>query len=330
VSTILDALRKLQGDRDGMQTPPRDLRTSVLDAKLPPLRTKSRAPRVRPVIAALGGGALVAGALGGFVLWGDREADPFERATAEAEAPVDPLQMAQAEMPYDAPIETVPSEPPPPASAPLVARAAPPEPPPAPTPQYVPPAFDPTEAHPDPAAPPASSPQVFNPSTTFAPVLERARPADASASQPPSFDPGSVPPQQYEKPQVITRTQQGDTTEPAALEAAVARARERLTAREPSPPPRTEPPAPREEPKPEAASVASLPGDGIEFPEVVVQSVLWHPDPLRRQATILIDGQLTTDAREGDLIGGVFIDRIQPGTVELRMGQERRRVDMSQ
>jgi hypothetical protein len=326
VSTILEALRKLQGDRDGIQAPARDLRTSVLDtAALPPLRKKSSERSVRPIIAALGGGALMAGGIGLYVLWSDREVDPFERAAA-TEMP-DPMQVAQAEMPYDAPVE-LPA--PDPQSAPLVNMAAPPEPPPTPAPQYTPPVFDSTSAHPDPDPPaPSASQPWFTPPDTFAPVLDRARPrSDADPSMPsPGSDPAYALPPKYDPPQIVTRTQGQESSDPAALDAAVARARARLNAREPEP--RREQPS-RDAELATAQEAPSAPAaSGLGFPSLQVQSVLWHPDPLRRQATILLDGQLATDAREGDLIGGVFIDRIQPGSVDFRMGQERKRIDMA-
>jgi hypothetical protein len=137
--------------------------------------------------------------------------------------------------------------------------------------------------------------------------------------------------QPNEPPQIITREESKKPARPADLESAMNRARERLARSESKPAPRprrerrAEPPPPPEEPEPRPDAVAV----GVPFPILEVQSVLWHPDPQRRQATLLVDGQLSTDAREGDLIGGVLVDRITPGSVEFRMGEERKRVDIA-
>lgn len=337
MSTILDALRKLQGDREGMApVPRRDLRSSVLESgPLPPVRAARRPePKVRPMFAALAGGAIVAASAGLFVFWDRREEDPFERATS-LEMPTDATLMAQEAVPV-----TPPPEPPPRVPEPLVNMAAPPEPPPeSAEARYA--AFQPPP--PQPVQEPelaASSQPLFDTPQTFAPVTERARPRVDDESH--GEVQATYAPQKYDPPQIVTRESAGGDSQqkperPAELESAMDRARQRLaqadsnsTAVRPRRERREEPPPPAAEPPEPPASERSevLPAAGMQFPVLEVQSVLWHPDPLRRQATILLDGQLTTDAREGDLIGGVLVDRIIPGSVEFRMGQERKRVNM--
>ncbi len=56
------------------------------------------------------------------------------------------------------------------------------------------------------------------------------------------------------------------------------------------------------------------------FPDLSVQRVRWHPQPERREALILLDEMRPIDAREGDIISGVVVHRIDPGSVEFRLG----------
>ena len=343
MSTILDALRKLQGDRDQLQqAQARDLRSSVLDsASLPPLRTKPvrSEQSVRPLIAALGGGSVVAAcAIGLFVYTSFRSVDSYESPSpAENDQLYDATQLAQLSTPPPPPPRVVVVDPP--ALVPLSGMASPPEPSPdtsvSPGARYVPPAFQ----QPEPVQEvPVSNQPYFAPPETFPSPLDRARPIDGDPSIPPSDSAYPPPPPKYDPPQVVTRTASQRPAEPAALESALTRARERLErsdsgqAARPRREARAEAPSPRSTSEPEPERPRDAPAavtTGVQFPVVEVQSVLWHPDPTRRQATILLDGQLTTDAREGDLIGGVFIDRIEPGSVEFRMGQERKRVAMA-
>jgi hypothetical protein len=345
VSTILDALRKLQGDRDGMApVPRRDLRASVLDGGLPPVRPERRPPepKLRPLVAALGGGVAVAAGIGMFLLWSGPEVSSFEPSAGVPETP--------AEFPPLAQIPTPPTPPPPPepvtrAPEPLVNLAAPPETPPESVEaRYAafqpPPPQQPVEreyAGLNDDAPFQDPPQR----KTFVPSSKRARPRMDTASPPDDahgFTPSTTPPPNYEGPQIVTRAEPNAAPQPVELESAdMNRARERLAQsearatqrarREPREEPRAREAIENEPPARETAQPAAV--GGVEFPVLEVQSVLWHPDPQRRSATILLDGQLATDAREGDLVGGVLVDRITPGSVEFRMGQERKRVDMA-
>ncbi len=64
----------------------------------------------------------------------------------------------------------------------------------------------------------------------------------------------------------------------------------------------------------------------VSFPDLSVETVRWHPEPERRVARILLDGTRPIEAREGDIIAGVAIQRIDPGAVEMRLGDIRARL----
>lgn len=98
-----------------------------------------------------------------------------------------------------------------------------------------------------------------------------------------------------------------------------------------------EQPVPRAEPErelpqqtvaePEAEPVAPLDDAGaFRFPEFRLESVRWHPDVARREARLLVDGALVVDTRQGDVVAGVEIERIDPGAVQLRLGTAMRRI----
>ena len=58
----------------------------------------------------------------------------------------------------------------------------------------------------------------------------------------------------------------------------------------------------------------------IGFPLVQVRNVRWHPDPRRRTARVRIDRAGPLEVREGEIISGVLIQTIRPGTVVLQLG----------
>ncbi len=62
------------------------------------------------------------------------------------------------------------------------------------------------------------------------------------------------------------------------------------------------------------------------FPDVQVVSIRWHPSPERRVANLRFERQNAPEAHEGDIIAGVLVHRIDPGAVELRVGSARRTV----
>jgi hypothetical protein len=162
------------------------------------------------------------------------------------------------------------------------------------------------------------------------PIVETAPSDPLTASEPPSSAPVAEP------------------TPPAQPEAATAPlpapAPEAVALAPVAPMPAAEPPAPAPVPAaavPPAAVAPSRPvqrqkpvqpkkpaeealDDPIAFPELSVTKVSWHPDPKRRQAMVRVDGSAPQDAREGDLIDGVLLTRIAPGEVEFRVGERSR------
>ena len=85
--------------------------------------------------------------------------------------------------------------------------------------------------------------------------------------------------------------------------------------------------------KPPESSLAGEPAEKKEgskirdpFPELVVRSVRWHPDPERRVATVLVDQFRSVEVHQGDLLQGATVHRIDPGAVELQLGSARKRL----
>jgi hypothetical protein len=62
---------------------------------------------------------------------------------------------------------------------------------------------------------------------------------------------------------------------------------------------------------------------------VEIESIRWHPDPVRRLADLTVAARRVTEAREGDIVAGVRIVEIRPGSVELQVGHVSRRVELT-
>jgi hypothetical protein len=77
--------------------------------------------------------------------------------------------------------------------------------------------------------------------------------------------------------------------------------------------PRTPAPAPAQVPDVQRA-------DADDFPEIRVANVIWHPEPARRRAEVTIEQTRLADAREGDIVKGVEVEKIEPGAVEFKLG----------
>jgi hypothetical protein len=84
---------------------------------------------------------------------------------------------------------------------------------------------------------------------------------------------------------------------------------------------------PAEDPEPEIFLTGQ---STVAFPELSVERVSWHPLAERRSARMRLDGTRPIDAREGDIIAGVAIERIDPGAVEVRMGDVLRLLQLGQ
>ena len=72
---------------------------------------------------------------------------------------------------------------------------------------------------------------------------------------------------------------------------------------------------------PEESAVAEA-IEPIEFPEVRVVQIRWHPDAARREAHLRVADHPELVAREGDIVAGLLVSRIDPDAVELRIGSE--------
>jgi hypothetical protein len=100
---------------------------------------------------------------------------------------------------------------------------------------------------------------------------------------------------------------------------------------EPEPTPRmASKPAPRESskvtthPEAEPSELLDAPlATDLPFPEVSLEAVRWHPDAGRREARLMVDNRRPVDVREGDIVAGVAVRRIDPGAVELTVGTSR-------
>lgn len=81
---------------------------------------------------------------------------------------------------------------------------------------------------------------------------------------------------------------------------------------------------------PDERLVIAPQSEALGFPKLSLETVRWHPDSERRTARMLLDDTRPIDAREGDIVGGVEVYRIDPGAVELRIGDARRRLAIGQ
>jgi len=336
VSTILDALRKLQRERSAAN-PARDLRGSVTDEiPLPPPR--GGRPRRGWATGALTIGLLAVAGLGGAWLY---QKGVFKRAPAQRAAP------PQGEL------GPGPGAPPPAARVPrptvgegqaggsdaergaseeelaavereMDAATAP-------------------DAETPPAAAPAAPPAQPPISAADEAVAERLRleevrraaeaadqshrdaeaqaAADAAAAAvqplPPAPPPATAPP-----PPPAAKSAPAAKPSPAqtaTASAAAPKATSKPKAKPVSPPPESERRARAPEPEPDDASTAPVP-----FPDVKVESIRWHPLAERRAASLRFEQQNARDAHEGDIVGGVLVYRIEPGAVELRVGSTTR------
>lgn len=71
-----------------------------------------------------------------------------------------------------------------------------------------------------------------------------------------------------------------------------------------------------------SASRVALSRDRSEFPRVRVDWIRWHPVAARREAVLLVSDLPEIVAREGDIVAGLLVYRINPDAVELRVGSE--------
>jgi hypothetical protein len=323
VSTILDALRRLQRERQ------EDLRDSVLgeDPILPSQPRRGRALLLLVVLLAVVGGV-------GWFAWPGQERlraalDFSDEGTATVQAPAPPAEMpaqvaklekARRELEERrratraAQLQKQGER----AKAQQKQAAAPPA-----------PAGKTPEVRPSSAVPGASqaakTETVNRPPAQSPPGQARAR-AQAAASATPFLN---TPTQETPAPsQRAPRRARAQASAPAAQPRARAPAQTEPALPELDLAFRLEPVPPRPGDSEADASFGAVSADG--FPRLTVEQVRWHPAPERRVARILLEDTRPVEAYEGDIIAGVAIHRIDPGAVELRLGDARRRIAIGQ
>lgn len=342
MSTILDALRKLQREREDRDARG-DLQRSVTHSF--GLRPRRRIGRwIALVVLALGAGAAwylaPAGSAGAIVASLPLPEWLGGAGQDEAEAAPEPRTTARRARPAPArpslPPPTAPrEEPTPPQSVAALneptsaeAEAAPPPPVPIPPPQagapglrttpLPPPATDPAPVQVTPSAPVAPPPPPSPPPATAA--MQPPPPAPAPTPAAPAQNAPVQPPPATPAPTRVT--QAPATTAPESAEREEARERVKKLVLEKS---RAEQQAVA--PTPTPATTARTPeADDGDFPAVRVHSVRWHPDKERRVARIDLAEVGPVDIHEGDIVSGLLVVRIDPGAVELQLGSAKRRV----
>ncbi len=364
MSTILDALRKLQRERERAK-PPRDLQESVTQ----PL-SGSRSPRrLSRRFVGVGGIGLLCLLAGGVLIWkwpALRGATPELPPSARGSEPSASPPVTQPRVAGTRP--TRPRQ-----AVARQGRAAPPESPMGPTPRRDPssqslepePAARVTRAATaertlmaEPVTAALSSPERKTTSTLPAgPAAEKAEPKPAKKSRVSGR-------RQRDRPRSSKETAAAAAPKlPPAASAVAQRSMGKASTPAPKAPPkstpkatlkrvpppaqvteaeRRSPPAPNPFLQPfepvtrveRAPADTQQPGAGepspvfTYFPELALESVRWHPDPSRRVANLVVDRGRGITVREGDIVRGVLIHRIDPGTVELRVGTAKKLLQM--
>jgi hypothetical protein len=323
VSTILDALRKLQRER-AAESPSRDLRGSVTtETPHTPRRRRRGGLAVWLVVVVVllllaGGGYWLqqTGRLAGFT---SARADAVDPDAVGDNAAASEAELAEAERE----LANMPAEPDVAALGEGGAVALPAEP-------IQPP---PTEVAAEPAVP--DTPEIAAERARLEEALRNARAAQeaqaaaeaetarraaevAQAAQAAEIAQAAeaarlaaLPP----APPAAATTASAPLAKPEAKKAVVA-----------ATPPAARKPAsrPARDPAPRYAAAGSGSTSSSAFPEVRVESIRWHPLPERRIASLQFEQQNAPEAREGDIVAGVLVYRIDPGAVELRIGSAQR------
>jgi hypothetical protein len=353
VSTILDALRKLQRERTAAQ-PPRDLRGSVTDEIPGPRVTRRRGGRgVAIGLVAL---LLAGGAGAGVWLYRSGKLSLSRGAAAPATAPQAAQAAAgdengpavftpeeEAEMDAATAADGATDTPPQVAASPTPSpeAAAPPE----------SPAAAQAEADAERARLAAIQAQAADAARKQAEAeaaaqakaaADAAAAAQAAAAQaqaaatPPAPTPApalhgldtSAP--EPESAPAQTQTAMAAPPKPKAAAAPKAKPKPKpapaKAARKTPPPPEVTREVVRGEPSlDDAPAMNAAPSSPpVPFPVVRVESIRWHPVSARRVVSLKFEQENATDAHEGDIVAGVLVYRIDPGAVELRVGSTSR------
>jgi len=311
VSTILDALRKLQRER-AAESPSRDLR-GALTAETPRGRARRRGGSSLWIVLAL---LVVSVAGGGYWLYSSGQLGALRAQYAGSAG--DAMEVAEGE---DRPVSeeefaALERE--------IAAReaASPPEPEAASAPQVAAPPAAP--------APRADTPETLAERARLEAALANARAAQetqrkaeleaaaAAAAPPPAPPVAEVPAVKPPAPE-----------KPVEIAAQAPVAKPKAPAAKPTPPaakaaPARPAPERRAAPAPAARVETESRSSQSAFPDVRVESIRWHPVPERRVASLQFERQNAPQAHEGDIVAGVLVYRIDPGAVELRIGTAHR------
>jgi hypothetical protein len=322
VSTILDALRRLQREQEAAGAE-RELRDTVTtEIPQPEERRTSRASLWLVGVGLL----LLAAGTSGYWWMG-------HRAAARAPAP-EVVARAQGAQPAPrlphrtGPVVPAPPAPPPtpaPQAAP-VPPAAPPTPPPAPASAPVP-APAPAQPAPAPAAAPVPTPGPQAPPRAPAPSASPPAPPPAPNPPPSAAPPPAQPPAPAEpavrpariSPVRVDTPQEAKASAPAPSPApAVA---PKPASKPASAPVEKKSPAPARAPERRAE-----PEPPDDLPQIRVTQLRWHPEARRRSASLQLAMRQIDDAREGDVVEGLVLQEILPDAVVIRAGKALHRI----
>ncbi len=326
MSTILDALRKLQRER-AAQSPAKDLRGSVTH-EAPRARGRRRGAGSRRIAALL---ALLAVGGGGYVLYHSGQVHAllarFQSEDETSDASDEEFFAAAERESPESEATPAPSQPAPQAAATPPAKQV------APTPRGRAPRPSPAGATPPTSAAPATAenPEIAVERARLDAALANARAAqEAQARAELDAETRQAVPQAPPEPEIAAaaplatppvpspspaRPIVAKRTSPVGVKSAAP-----VVAAKPEP--NADAPAPR--PAPEVVAAPAPPSNTL--PEVRVESIRWHPIAERRVASLHFERQVAPEAREGDIVGGVLVYRIDPGSVELRVGSAQRTV----
>jgi hypothetical protein len=328
MSTILDALRKVERERDASTDHPLD------PQPLAPVRRRRDVPVIAIALCAIlgfAGGALLS-------WW-----TPSEEAVEVASLPVPPPPPAIAVPRAPMPEPPVPAAPAPPAEAPVAAPAdAPPAPPPSePAAVAAPQAPSVEPPAPQPPAVAVERPPVQTGTEAPAPAavpggaaneMLAALGKDGSALEPSPFGPARNVPPETEPALAAVPPPSAARPPTDAREKLLEKAERRERAERgiaavapvapvvPEPAPLDIAPDAAAEPEPEASpenlvdTGRSPPG----APKVALSFLQWSADPAKRFAFVSIDGQPSQRIREGESAAGMTVAAITPTGVQFK------------
>jgi hypothetical protein len=291
MSTILDALRKVERERDPSQD-------RVLERPTVVAESGRRLP-----MWVMAMGAIVGFGIGGVLSWRQVEEPTTEVAAFPAVPPPPAIAVPRPPVPgAAAPLPAAPARvetetqvvdgPPPPATAPeSVAVAAPPA--------TAPSAIENPKAAADRIlAAIQKEDTVLEPSPFSVPREEPPAPAPAAA---PAARPVRPPPAAQTEPDQVAAVQPAVPPVPEALEAL----------REVEPEPEAEPEA-----TPDALVDTGRSPPGA--PKVALSFLQWSADPAKRFAFISVDGGATQRVREGEVTSGLTVAAITPTGIQFK------------